>query len=137
MGDFGSMLSMSDSIHRTAPRQLVLFASQWTMAMGSFVRSYMSDPIFACTFPLEAAVYARVRQVRINYLGCCGRAAQGGGLKFYNLQNVSCDTCVFEQGTVITASLHPGVQILNGESWGVTCDGLASCPGIIEIFSVV
>ncbi|XP_033626498.1 uncharacterized protein LOC117289469 [Asterias rubens] len=63
MGDFGSMLSMSDSIHRTAPRQLVLFASQWTMAMGSFVRSYMSDPIFACTFPLEAAVYARVRQV--------------------------------------------------------------------------
>ena len=63
MSEYGAILTMSSQSNRTAPRQILLFASQWTMALGSFVRTYMSDPIVAIAFPLEAAVYARVRQV--------------------------------------------------------------------------
>ena len=48
---------------------------------------------------------------------------------------VSLETCVLEQDIII-ASLHPGVQMGTVESWGVTCNGLPSCPGGIETFQL-
>ena len=50
---------------RSAPRQLLVFASEWSSAIGSFLRSYMTNQLVVITHKLEAAVYARVRQVRM------------------------------------------------------------------------
>ncbi|XP_038070422.1 uncharacterized protein LOC119739516 [Patiria miniata] len=62
MSEYASVLSRPNS-SRTAPRQLFLFSSQWTMGLGSFLRAYMADPVVVIASPLEAAVYARVGQV--------------------------------------------------------------------------
>ncbi|XP_030831270.1 putative ATP-dependent RNA helicase TDRD12 [Strongylocentrotus purpuratus] len=47
---------------RSAPRQLLVFANEWTSAIGSFLRTYMTNQLVVITHKLEAAVYARVRQ---------------------------------------------------------------------------
>ncbi|XP_022098101.1 uncharacterized protein LOC110983278 isoform X2 [Acanthaster planci] len=62
MSEYATVLSRPNS-QRTAPRQLLLFSSHWTMGLGSFVRAYMADPVVVIASTLEAAVYARVGQV--------------------------------------------------------------------------
>ena len=63
-----------------------------------------------------------------------------GGLKLWSLKNVVRilalsirELCLWGRLFIIIASLHPGVQIVTSESWGVTCDELASCHWGIEI----
>ncbi len=45
--------------------------------------------------------------------------------------------CPWARHLIIIASLHRGVHMGTGESRWVSSDGLASCPGGIEIFPVV
>ncbi|XP_071511163.1 putative ATP-dependent RNA helicase TDRD12 [Diadema antillarum] len=47
---------------RSAPRQLLVFASEWRASLGSFLRVYMTNQMVVVTHKLEGAIYAKVRQ---------------------------------------------------------------------------
>ncbi|XP_041454127.1 uncharacterized protein LOC121407226 [Lytechinus variegatus] len=60
MQEFLSVLRVDQ--RRSAPRQLLIFSNEWTSAIGSFLRTYMTNQLVVITHKMEAAVYARVRQ---------------------------------------------------------------------------
>ncbi|XP_071824728.1 putative ATP-dependent RNA helicase TDRD12 isoform X2 [Apostichopus japonicus] len=47
---------------RNSLRQLMVFSNKWTIAMGSYLRTYLTDPLLIITDCLEMAVYSRVHQ---------------------------------------------------------------------------
>ncbi|XP_067651475.1 uncharacterized protein [Haliotis asinina] len=51
------------NLQRDVPRQRMVFASQWTKGIDSFVASYIHEPLLIITSKMEAAVYGRVKQI--------------------------------------------------------------------------
>ncbi|KAJ8041792.1 DEAD-box ATP-dependent RNA helicase 20 [Holothuria leucospilota] len=47
---------------RNSLRQLMVFSSKWTIAMRSYMKTYLSDPLVIVTDSTEMAVYSRVPQ---------------------------------------------------------------------------
>ncbi|KAL3859121.1 hypothetical protein ACJMK2_009353 [Sinanodonta woodiana] len=46
-----------------APRQFLLFSSQWNQAIESFMSAYLEEPLIIMTSMFEAAIYGKVKQV--------------------------------------------------------------------------
>eukprot|EP00058_Branchiostoma_floridae_P027021 XP_002612512.1 hypothetical protein BRAFLDRAFT_120982 [Branchiostoma floridae] len=53
---------IADQPDRSAPRQIVLMARQWTAGIESFHRAYMTQPLLVFTSKVEEAVYSKVKQ---------------------------------------------------------------------------
>ncbi|XP_071092344.1 putative ATP-dependent RNA helicase TDRD12 [Haliotis cracherodii] len=51
------------TLKRDVPRQRMVFASQWTKGIGSFIAAYIHQPLLVITSKMEAAVYGRVKQI--------------------------------------------------------------------------
>ncbi|XP_046549507.1 uncharacterized protein LOC124259410 isoform X2 [Haliotis rubra] len=51
------------NLKRDVPRQRMVFASQWTKGIDSYVASYIHEPLLIITSKMEAAVYGRVKQI--------------------------------------------------------------------------
>ena len=45
------------------PRQLLLFGTQWTGRIHSFMNRYPVEPLLIITSAFEASIYGKVRQV--------------------------------------------------------------------------
>ncbi|CAH1269741.1 TDRD12 [Branchiostoma lanceolatum] len=55
--------AIADQPDRSAPRQIVLMARQWTAGIESFHRAYMTQPLLVFTSKVEEAVYSKVKQI--------------------------------------------------------------------------
>ncbi|XP_066290762.1 uncharacterized protein [Branchiostoma lanceolatum] len=53
---------IADQPERSAPRQIVLMARQWTAGIESFHKAYMTQPLLVFTSKVEEAVYSKVKQ---------------------------------------------------------------------------
>ena len=46
-----------------APRQILLFGTQWTGRIHSFMKTYPVEPLLIITSAFEASIYGKVQQV--------------------------------------------------------------------------
>jgi ATP-dependent RNA helicase TDRD12 len=51
---------------QSATYQILLYGNQWTPAVASFRRAFLTDPQIIITSRFEAAIYGKVKQV----MGC-------------------------------------------------------------------